>query len=90
MPFASTGRWRATKAASRGGRTQPGETVTFRFEYEVLEPVPNLALRFDCTVRPEEHRHGENIVTEICEVLSAEALEAGKTGAVELTLPRLS
>jgi ABC-type polysaccharide/polyol phosphate transport system ATPase subunit len=70
----------------------PGETVTFRFEYEVLEPVPSLGFAF-ALYRPTGeggHPFGENIVAEICDVVSAEALEAGKMGAVELTLPRLS
>jgi ABC-type polysaccharide/polyol phosphate transport system ATPase subunit len=65
---------------------QPGETVTFRFEYEVFNPVPNLALLFQLGLPP----FGQNIVTEIREVLSAEALEVGLIGAFELKLPRLA
>ena len=66
--------------------------MTFRFEYEVFEPVPSLGLAF-ILYRPTEggtRLSGEQVVTEICEVVSAEALEAGKMGAVGLTLPRLS
>jgi hypothetical protein len=62
--------------------------VTFRFEYEILQPVPNLALLFRLYL-PSEGPSGKNIVTDISEVLSAEALEAGVAGAMELTLPRL-
>jgi ABC-type polysaccharide/polyol phosphate transport system ATPase subunit len=65
---------------------QPGETVTFRFEYEVFNPVPNLALQFELSLPPFD----QNIITEIREVLSEEALEAGQRGAVELKLPRLA
>jgi ABC-type polysaccharide/polyol phosphate transport system ATPase subunit len=71
---------------------EPGETVTFRFEYEVFEPVPSLGLAF-VLYRPIEDGTGpfaKHVVTEIREVVSAGALEAGQTGAVELTLPRLS
>jgi ABC-type polysaccharide/polyol phosphate transport system ATPase subunit len=67
---------------------QLGETVTFRFEYEVFNPVPNLALLLRLYL-PSGSLSGQNIVTDISEVLSAEALETGMTGAVELTLPRL-
>jgi ABC-type polysaccharide/polyol phosphate transport system ATPase subunit len=62
---------------------KPGETMTFRFEYEVLDPVPSLGLAFSL------YHPTDGIVTEIREVVSAEALEAGHTGAVELTLLRL-
>jgi ABC-type polysaccharide/polyol phosphate transport system ATPase subunit len=64
---------------------QSGETVTFRFEYEVFNPVPNLALQFQLSLPPDW-----NIITEIFEVLSAEPLEVGQIGAVELKLPRLA
>jgi ABC-type polysaccharide/polyol phosphate transport system ATPase subunit len=68
---------------------QPGETVTFRFEYEVLQAVPNLALLFRLYLPSVGHK-SQNIVTDISEVLSADALEAGIAGEVELTLPRLA
>jgi Wzt C-terminal domain len=71
---------------------EPGETVTFRFEYEILEPVPSLRLKF-VLYRPTENGTGPfggHVVTEIFEVVSAEALEAGQMGAVELTLPRIA
>jgi ABC-type polysaccharide/polyol phosphate transport system ATPase subunit len=68
---------------------QPGETVTFRFEYQVLHRVPNLALLFRLYL-PTGGPTGQNIVTDISEVLGVETLEAGLTGAVELTLPRLA
>jgi ABC-type polysaccharide/polyol phosphate transport system ATPase subunit len=67
---------------------EPGETVTFRFDYEVLESVPSLALSF--LLYRGANPFGEHVVTEIREVVSAEALDAGQTGAVELALPRLS
>jgi ABC-type polysaccharide/polyol phosphate transport system ATPase subunit len=72
---------------------EPGETVTFRFEYEIFERVPSLGLAF-ILYRPTEDGtgtfFGHQVVTEICEVVSTEALEEGQMGAVELTLPRLS
>jgi ABC-type polysaccharide/polyol phosphate transport system ATPase subunit len=71
---------------------EPGETVTFRFEYEILEPVPSLRLKF-VLYRPTENGTGPfggHVITEIFEVVSAEALEAGQMGAVELTLPRIA
>jgi ABC-type polysaccharide/polyol phosphate transport system ATPase subunit len=87
----NTGAVRFTKAIARdaSGKSrwtyEPGETVTFHFEYEVLEPVPSLGLAF-ALYRPI----ADGIVTEIREVVSARPLEAGHKGAVELTLPRLS
>jgi ABC-type polysaccharide/polyol phosphate transport system ATPase subunit len=100
----SSGAVRITKAVARdeSGKSrwvyEPGETVTFRFEYEVLKPVPTLGLGFQL-YRPTDANTGEQLpltntpmwpVTEIFEVVSAEALEAGQTGALELTLPRLA
>ena len=66
----------------------PGETVTFRFEYEVFEPIPSLELGFMLYRLTEENAW--HVVTHIRDVVSAESLEAGQTGAVELTLPRLA
>jgi ABC-type polysaccharide/polyol phosphate transport system ATPase subunit len=86
----TTGTVRFVRAVARDESGQsrwtyaPGETVTFRFEYEVFESVPSLAFVFGL------YRASTGIVTDICELLTPGALEAGKTGAVELTLPRLN
>jgi hypothetical protein len=53
--------------------------VTFRFEYEVLEPVPSLELGFMLYRLIEENPW--HVVTHIREVVTAEILEAGRTGA---------
>jgi ABC-type polysaccharide/polyol phosphate transport system ATPase subunit len=90
----NTGAVRFTRATAHDERGtarwtyEPGETVTFRFDYEVLEVVPSLELSF--LLYRGAGPFGENVVTEIREVVSAEALDARQTGAVELALPRLS
>jgi hypothetical protein len=67
----------------------PGETVTFRFEYEVLELVPSLGLLFQLYV-PTSDSDGQHLITEIREVLSTGGLDAGHKGVVEVTLPRMT
>jgi ABC-type polysaccharide/polyol phosphate transport system ATPase subunit len=62
---------------------EPGETVTFRFEYEVVERVPSLAFVFGIYL-------AGIVATDICELLSTGAVEAGTVGATEVTLPRLT
>jgi ABC-type polysaccharide/polyol phosphate transport system ATPase subunit len=90
----ATGAVRFIRAVARDESGQsrwtyaPGETVTFRFEYEVVEPVPNLELGFVLYRLTKENAW--RIVTHICEVVSVGALEAGQSGAVELMLPRLA
>jgi ABC-type polysaccharide/polyol phosphate transport system ATPase subunit len=95
----TTGAVRFIKAVARDASGasrwtyEPGETVTFRFEYEVFEPVPSLGLVFELHRAIEDARGAlvyHLVVTEIFEVVSAEALKPGQTGAVELTLPRLA
>jgi ABC-type polysaccharide/polyol phosphate transport system ATPase subunit len=101
----TSGAVRITKAVARdeSGKSrwayEPGETVTFRFEYEVLDAVPSLALGFGLHLPTGSHadnsmpayfRPWAFIVTSIFEVVSTDALEVGQRGAVELTLPRLS
>ena len=91
----TTGAVRFTKAIAHDecGKLRwtykPNETVTFRFEYEVFESVPSLALGFWLYL-PTEDSTGLHVVTEICEELHMERLEVGQTGAVELTLPQLT
>jgi ABC-type polysaccharide/polyol phosphate transport system ATPase subunit len=91
----TTGAVRFTKAVARDAsgksrwRYEPGETVTFRFEYEVFEPVPSLGLGFRLSL-PAHDSAVLQIVTEICEELTTEDLKVEQTGAVELTLPQLA
>jgi Wzt C-terminal domain len=93
----ASGAVRITKAVAHdaSGKSrwayEPGETITFCFEYEVLEPVPSLALGLGVYgPLTENYTGGRLVVTKIVEVVSAEALEAGQTGAVELVLLRLA
>ncbi len=89
-----TGAVRFTRAAAldAGGKSrwtyEPGETITFRFEYEAFKPFPSLGLLFRLCLSAE-NAGGSNIVTEIREVVHTEMLQIGQIGAVELTLPRL-
>ena len=69
---------------------QPGETVTFRFEYEVFTPVPGLAFAFGLYLPTNDVIGKPIVVADIFELLSEGALEVGKIGAVDLTLPRLT
>jgi hypothetical protein len=67
---------------------QHGETVHFRFEYEVFEKVPRAALQFRLRL-PDDQDSANSIVTEIFETISTTPLEAGHRGAIDLTLPDL-
>jgi ABC-type polysaccharide/polyol phosphate transport system ATPase subunit len=70
---------------------EQGETVNFRFEYEVFERVKGLAFFFRLNL---ETKHGLSAkstqpITDIFEDINSEPLEAGVRGTVELTLPDL-
>ena len=68
----------------------PGETAKFCFDYEVLEPTPDLAFLFQLNFTPNDpDNHSKQIAAEICEILSSDALDVGDTGTFELTLPRI-
>ena len=90
----TSGAVRFTKAVAldQNGLTRwvyaPGDTVTFRFDYEVHRPIPDLAFYFQLYI-PADNSAGRQIVTDMREVLSANPIEAGKIGRVELTLPDL-
>jgi len=64
---------------------EPGETVHFRFEYEVFEKVSQLALFFRLYLAGVV----DHIVTDLLETISSSPLEAGHRGVVDLTLPNL-
>ena len=66
----------------------PVETVIFRAEYEVLDPVPDLVFYFRLSVDGPAGS-GPTIVTDVCEILSSEPLDRGHVGAIELTFPDL-
>jgi ABC-type polysaccharide/polyol phosphate transport system ATPase subunit len=90
-----SGAVRFTKAVARDpqGRTrwkyQPGETVTFRFDYEVLRPIADMRFLFRLYL-PSSGITGQHIITEIQEMLSTDAMAAGQVGALELTLPEIA
>jgi hypothetical protein len=65
-----------------------GETVNFRFEYEVLEKVPRLAFLFRLYLA-EDQTSASQCVTDIFETVSTTPLEAGHRGVIDLTLPDL-
>jgi ABC-type polysaccharide/polyol phosphate transport system ATPase subunit len=92
----TSGAARFTRAVARDvtGQTRwtyrPGETVKFRFDYEVLKPITGLVFFFrlyliDETAAPP----AEHTVTDIREMISADPVELGHVGVVELTLPNL-
>ena len=60
-----------------------GETVNFRFEYEVFEQVPSVAFLFRLYLGEDQ------CVTDIFETISTVPLEVGHRGVVDLTLPDL-
>ena len=66
-----------------------GETIRLHFEYEVIAPVPSLAFLFRLYL-PSDDAIGQQIVTDIVEVLSKGALDAGQRGSFDLTLPNNS
>jgi ABC-type polysaccharide/polyol phosphate transport system ATPase subunit len=67
-----------------------GETVNFRFEYEVFEKVSRVALLFRLYLADDQSSASSiQYVTDIFETISSIQLEAGSRGAVELTLPGL-
>jgi len=70
---------------------EQGETVNFRFEYEVFRRVPCLGFFFRLYLETGHGLSAKGIqyVTDIFENISLEPLEAGCRGSVELTLPDL-
>lgn len=69
---------------------EPGETVNFRFEYEVFENVPALAFLFRLYLADDKaSANSIQYVTDIFEIINSVPLEVGHRGTVELTLPDL-
>jgi len=86
----SSGAARLTRVVARDAQGNsrwnyaPGETVTFRFEYKILNRVDNAAIFFRLNLIPAA---GEVLVfAEVREVLSSQPLEAGYEGMIELSL----
>jgi hypothetical protein len=65
-----------------------GETVAFYLEYEVLEPVADLALQFRLYIDASEG-YPTQTLAEIFEVISSEGVESGHHGEIEIMLPQL-
>lgn len=88
----SCGAVRFTRAVARNsaGRSEwvyeTGQAVTFHFEYEAFMPFPSLGVIFRLCL-PSENSAGLQVIAEINEVISLQALEPGQTGAFEVTLP---
>ena len=77
-------------AGSQTWRFSSGETVRFRFTYEVRSPIPNLSFLFRLLLDKRDlSRRDERIVTDIYEVISRTRLEPGFRGTIDLTLPEL-
>jgi ABC-type glutathione transport system ATPase component len=70
---------------------QQDETVTFHIEYEVIKPIPNLALLFRLNLA-EDLAAGRplQVIGEIKEVMSDRPINKGTRHAVKLTLSSLS
>jgi ABC-type polysaccharide/polyol phosphate transport system ATPase subunit len=67
---------------------RPGDTVRLCFEYEVIDPVDSLVFGLRLFL-PALGASGQDIVTDIREVLSSRPLEAGQVGSIDLTLPSI-
>ena len=68
----------------------PGESVHFRFEYEVFEKVPSAAFLFRLyLVDDRTPASSTQCVTDIFETISANPLEVGHRGVIDLILPEL-
>jgi hypothetical protein len=92
----SNGAARITRAVAKNmsGATcwtfSPGDTARFIIEYEVMKPVADLVLIFRLKRFADDGAgQSEQVVTDIYEELSTVPLEAGHTGAIQLTLPNL-
>lgn len=66
-----------------------GETVNFRFEYEVFEKVRSVSFLFRLYLVEGQAQASSQCIVDISETISAVPLEAGHRGAIELTLPDL-
>jgi ABC-type polysaccharide/polyol phosphate transport system ATPase subunit len=90
----TNGAVRFTKATARDAdgvsrwKYAPGETVVFRFEYEVFAAVPSLGMLFRLYL-PTNDPGGQHVITEIRTILSSGRLQPGRSGGVEVTLPRM-
>jgi hypothetical protein len=91
----TSGAVRITKATALDENGEPrwtyvsGETVIFRFEYEVLQSVPSLGLLFRLYL-PTSDPGGHHIISQISKVLSTQPLDAGRRGGVQVILPRMT
>src|SRR5262249_17623918 len=91
----TNGAVRFTKATARDAdgvsrwTYAPGETVVFRFEYEVFAAVPSLGMLFRLYL-PTNDAGGQHVIIEIRTILSTETLKPGRSGGVEVTLPRMT
>ena len=91
----TNGAVRLTKATARDAdgvprwKYAPGETVVFRFEFEVFDAVPSLGMLFRLYL-PTNDPGGQHVITEIRTILSTETLKPGRSGGVEVTLPSMT
>jgi lipopolysaccharide transport system ATP-binding protein len=67
---------------------RPGDTVRLCFKYEVIDPVDSLMFGLRLYL-PSFSASGQDIVTDIREVLSSRPLESGQVGSIDLTLPSI-
>ena len=65
---------------------RPGDTIRLRFEYEIVEPVASLLFGLRLYL-PTSGYSGQQVVTDIRELISQEPLEAGVTGSIEVVVP---
>jgi ABC-type polysaccharide/polyol phosphate transport system ATPase subunit len=82
MPIDETGQ--------RRWKYQPGETISFKAEYEVINRVPGLALLFRLCL-PEDVPIGRplQVIAEVREILGADQLDSGTTGKIVVKFPQL-
>jgi ABC-type polysaccharide/polyol phosphate transport system ATPase subunit len=66
-----------------------GETVSFRFEYEVFEKVPRVAFLFRLYLADQASTDGIQCITDIIETINTAPLDIGHHGVIDLTLPSL-
>jgi ABC-type polysaccharide/polyol phosphate transport system ATPase subunit len=87
----ASGALRFTKAVARDeeGQTRweyrAGETITYCFEYEIIEPIQGLSFYF-MLYRVSDNSMGQEIVSDLFEVLSTDSIPAGQTRTIDVTI----
>jgi ABC-type polysaccharide/polyol phosphate transport system ATPase subunit len=88
----ATGAARFTYVMSRDAEDKPkwnfrlGDTIRLRFEYEIVEPVDSLVFGLRLYL-PTNSYSGQQVVTDIREIITQGALEVGVAGSIDVIVP---